>query len=181
MNTTIFLPMPEWQALSFLRKREVAFERLLTPAGNHLPCEVVLADSHLYGFKQRKDALEVGKRVYPHGFAMVRMVVLGKMLNGMMTVQRQITSATDPGFGYALWRVSRDGLVVIRDRIESGDCEILVDQLFGGDTEDDDTKCLVDPGEEVNRGFLEDGGRPAGFVARDGTDRGNCGPVGCGC
>jgi hypothetical protein len=180
MNTTIFLPMPEWQALSFLRNRDEAFERLMTPAGNHLPCEVMLVDDSLFGFKQRTDAVEVGKRVYPQGFAMVRFVVLGKVLNGMMTLQRQVVGSTDPGSGIALWRITRDGLNTINEKVASGDCEILVDQIFGGTCDHHVDRCALPKNEEVDRGFLEDGGRPVGFAPRQ-TDFGGVGPTGFGC
>jgi hypothetical protein len=179
MNTTIFLPMPEWQALSFLRNRKEAFARLLTPAGNHHACELVMSDDALFGFKQRADAVEVGKRVYPHGFAMVRFNVLGKMLNGMMTLQRSVVGVTDSSTGKALWRVSREALVQINDKVDSGDTEILVDQIFGGDADHDADRCPAAPTEEVDRGFLEDGGRPVGFVSRNREVLGS-GPTGFG-
>lgn len=171
--------MPEWQALSFLRNRKEAFARLLTPAGNHLRCEVVLVDDALFGFRNRVDAVEIGKRVYPHGFAMVRIVILGKVLNGMLSLQRHIAGVTDSSTGKSLLRVTRDGLNTINERVESGDAEILIDQLFGGGEEDCNDRCADAPVQEVDRGFLEDGGRPAGFVSRNREDC--CGPTGFGC
>ncbi len=179
MNTTIFLPMPVWQAMAFLRDRNGAFARLLSDAG-HLPCELVLADDTLYGFKNRADAVEVGKRVYPDGFAMVRFVVLGKVLNGMMTFQRQVVGHTDPGSGAALYRITRDGLKAINEKVDAGDTDVVVDQIFGNAQEEEAKCCPADGGKDSNLfGLLEDGGRPAGFAPRN-EDTLGAGPTGFG-
>ena len=179
MNTTIFLPMPVWQAMSFLRDRNGAFARLLNGCG-HLPCELVLSEDNLYGFRQRADAVEVGKRVYPDGFAMVRFVVLGKVLNGKMTFQRQVVGHTDSGSGTSLWRITREGLQVINERVDSGDTDVVVDQIFGSAQEEEAKCCSIDGGKDSNTfGLLEDGGRPAGFAPRSqGLPQG--GPTGFG-
>lgn len=173
MNTTIYLPMPEWQALSFLRNREAAFERLLTPAGNHHKCEVVLVDDSLFGFKNRADAVAVGHRVYPHGFAMVRINVVGKVLSGLLNFQRVITTVSDES-GAQLYRVNRDGLRQIAEKFDSGEAEILVDQIFGGKDEHID-RCVVVPEEKPDFGLLEEGG---GLPA---VNLKMCGPTGFGC
>jgi hypothetical protein len=174
MNTTIFLPMPEWQALAFLRNREKAFQRLLTPDSQHFACEVMLFEDSLFGFKQRKDAVELGHRVYPHGFAIVRFNVMGKVLNGLMTLQRQVVGVTDPQHGTALWRVSRDGVDTLRSRSQSGEVEILVDEIFGSGESDLNVDRCATTHERPDNGLLEEGGgRPAFY--------GGTGPTGFGC
>jgi hypothetical protein len=179
MNTTIFLPMPIWQAMAFLRDRNGAFARLLNDAG-HLPCELVLVEDNLFGFKNRADAVEVGKRVYPDGFAMVRFVVVGKVLNGKMTFQRQVVGHTDPGTGTSLYRITRDGLQVINERVDSGDTDVVVDQIFGNAQEEEAKCCDADGGKDSKLfGLLEDGGRPAGFAPR-GSQLPDGGPTGFG-
>lgn len=172
MTTTIYLPMPEWQALHFLRNRGDAFSRLLTPAGNHLPCEVVLMDDSLFGFRNRENAVEIGKRVYPHGFAVLRFVVNGKVLNSMMSLQRQITSETDTTSGAQLYRINRSGLETVSQRCDGPDVEIMVDQIFGTCEHQHDHDRDVHTQGSPDHGLLEDGGRPV-FCGS--------GPTGFGC
>ncbi len=160
MNTTIYLPMPEWQALAFLRNRNEAFRRLVTPAGNHLPCEVVLVEDGLFGFRNRQTAVETGMRVYPLGFAMVRIVLVGKVIASSMTFNRQLIGVNDGASGAELWRINRDGLQVLADRVEQGEAEILVDQIFSTSAQDHDVVRHTAQHGQRNHGMLEEGGRP---------------------
>lgn len=178
MNTTIFLPMPEWQALSFLRDHDKAFSRLLTPAGIHHDCEVVLVDDALFGFKNRADALETGQRVYPHGFAMVRFVVLGKVLNSKMSLKGYLQATTDTASGIALYKVNREGLTEMSERVPNGEVEILIDRIFGSCNPEHQHEREFSANDAPDHGLLEDGGRPA---FRGPRDQFGCGPTGFGC
>src|SRR5256885_15739494 len=115
MSTIMFIPMPEWQAILFLRDRQAAFDRLLAPKEEKLPNEVVpTEDGALYGFRSRNDAIKFGYQAYPDGFAMVRMVV-HPLLHGQMALRRLFVGASDADApGSHLYRVSRDGLALLR-------------------------------------------------------------------
>jgi hypothetical protein len=132
VSTTIFIPMPEWQALLFLRDREKAFGRLLSPDRKLLNAEeVVPTEDGLYGFRVRSDAVEHGYREYPNGFAMMR-IVIPKFLYGNLTVRRNLLSATVPDTGVALWRIATPGLRDLRQNVLEEKADLMVDEIFGG-------------------------------------------------
>lgn len=131
MSTTVHIPMPEWQALAFLRDRRTAFRRLLTRAGNALPCEVVLVDDMLLGFRQRKDCVAFGKRVYPHGYAVLRLVI-DKNASTALLDHKAIAMTTDSASQMPLWSLTDRGVEFLSECCETGAAEVLVDAIIGG-------------------------------------------------
>lgn len=132
MNTTIFVPMPEWQGLAFLRDRNDAFRRLLTPLGTHLDDEVVMENDEVFvGFRNRDGAIKTGFESRPQGFCILR-IVLGKLLHGSLMLHNQVSgSHNHPTSGAGLWLVNRGGMQHIWEKANSGEVEILLDQIFG--------------------------------------------------
>ena len=132
MSTTMFIPMPEWQALLFLRDRKTAFDRWLSPEKAVIlrSEEVVPQGDELYGFRRREHAVEYGKHVYPNGFAMVRFV-LPKLFSSSLTVRRHFVSAVVPDSQWQLWKLDRAGLEEVRDSCMQENAEVMVDQIFG--------------------------------------------------
>ncbi len=131
MNTTVYIPMPEWQALSFLRNRDDAFARLLTPFGTTIGGEVVLQEGVLVGYRQRDRAVEAGYLTHPQGFAILR-IVLGKLQHGTMALYGQLDgSARHPETGAYLWLITADGLRNIQEKVARQEVDILMDEIFG--------------------------------------------------
>ncbi len=134
MSTTMFIPMPEWQALTFLRDRAAAFERLLRPIEKKDRSEVSafpdpdvkgeVKPPVLYAYKNRKDAIDVGYQAYPlTGFAMVR-IVIRPLAYGNMVVRREVTGAS------GAYKLHLTGLNRICQKCACDDVEVMVDQIF---------------------------------------------------
>lgn len=123
--------MPEWQALSFLRNRDDAFARLLTPFGTTIGGEVVLEEGVLVGYRQRERAVEAGYSTHPQGFAILR-IVLGKILHGTMVFYGQLDgSASHPQTGAYLWLITASGLRTVQEKANRHEVDILMDEIFG--------------------------------------------------
>lgn len=147
MSTTMFIPMPEWQAMLFLRDRRAAFQRLVLPLDKKDRSEVsAIPDERddnrpvLFTYRKRADAIEDGYRAYPlTGFAMLRIVVPG-FAYGNTLFRRDVDSESKQRT--PLYKLSVEGINRLCEKCSCGDVEVMVDQIFPpGATE----KCSGDP------------------------------------
>lgn len=127
--TTVFIPMPEWQGLAFLRDRQSAFNRLVNQLGEPILGEVGLINDLAHGLKDRSRAVENGRATHPEGFTILR-ISFGKLVHGYLQFNRHLKSTEHPQTGAPAYSLSRDGLLYLLQKVDAGEAELLMDEVF---------------------------------------------------
>lgn len=138
--TTLFIPMPEWQATNFLRDRRKTMERLLrsTPLfeprrrilAGYFQDELILEGGVLTGFRNRADAVNCGNR-QDKTFAVVRLVIADPLAETLARPHHIMNWHQEPRTGAPQIKIDVFALTKIADVLDDRDTvQILIEDII---------------------------------------------------